>query len=401
MSSSTPTDQPQARLGWQLGAIVLARAVVNTAYRLVYPFLPAIARGLGLDLATVSLAVAARSGVVVAGPLLGSLADIRGRRTAVGLAMGLFIGGMVLLSVWPTFAGLLVGLLMAASGKLLLDPTTHAFLGDRVPYRRRGLVMGLTEAAWALAFLVGMPLVGWSIARGGWSAPFPWLAGLGALFGLALWWLLPSARVPAGPRPRLLQVLRDTLGHRTALAGLAVGFLISMAAQVISIVYGAWLEQAFGLQVTALGATAIAIGLAELGGEGLVAGLADRLGKRRAIAIGVGVNLLVVLVLPLAEGSLALAMVVLFLFYLSFEFALVSVLTLATELTPSSRATLMSSSVASMEFSHAFGTILGPRLFAFGLLANSVCTAVLNLAALVVLLAFLPRDEATRTRLEQ
>jgi predicted MFS family arabinose efflux permease len=254
--------------------------------------------------------------------------------------------------------------------------------------------MGLTEAAWALAFLVGMPLVGWAIAGGGWNAPFPWLAGLGGVFGLALCWLLPSGRANAGPQPRLLQVLRKTLGHRAALAGLVVGFLISMAAQVISIVYGAWLEQAFGLQVTALGATAIAIGVAELGGEGLVAGLADRVGKRRAIAIGTGLNGLAALALPLTGRSLAAAMVVLFLFYLSFEFALVSSLTLATELTPSSRATLMSTAVASMEFSHAFGTFLGSRLFAFGLPANSACAVVLNLAALVVLAAFLPRDDA-------
>jgi predicted MFS family arabinose efflux permease len=301
---------------------------------------------------------------------------------------------MALLAAWPTFPGLFLGLLLAACGKLFLDPTTHAFLGDQVPYRRRGLVIGLTEAAWSLSFLVGMPLVGWAIARGGWSAPFPWLAGLAALFGLGLWRLLPAGRPATGPRPRPLQVLRDTLVHRAALASLAVGFLISMANQVISIVYGAWLERAFELQVTALGATAVAIGLAELGGEGLVAGLVDHVGKRRAIALGIAVNIAAGLALPLTEGSLPGAMAVLFLFYLSFEFALVSVLALSTELAPSSRATLMSSSVASMEFSHALGVFIGPRLFALGLSANSACTAVLNVAAMAVLLSLLPRDEA-------
>jgi predicted MFS family arabinose efflux permease len=166
-----------------------------------------------------------------------------------------------------------------------------------------------------------------------------------------------------------------------------------MANQVISIVYGAWLEQSFGLQVTALGATAIAIGVAELGGEGLVAGLTDRLGKRRAIALGTVVNIAAALALPLTSGSLALALAVLVLFYLGFEFALVSALTLATEIAPASRATLMSSSVASMELSHSLGVLIGPRLFALGLLANSACTVLLNVAALVILFAYLPGDE--------
>jgi DHA1 family inner membrane transport protein len=105
------------------------------------------------------------------------------------------------------------------------------------------------------------------------------------------------------------------------------------------------------------------------------------------------VNCAAALALPLTSGSLPLALATLFLFYLGFEFALVSVLTLATELAPASRATLMSSSVASMELSHSLGAFIGPRLFALGLFANSACTALLNVAALVILFAYLPGDE--------
>jgi len=38
-----------------------ARTVVNSGYRMVYPFLPVIARGLGVELSDLALAITARS----------------------------------------------------------------------------------------------------------------------------------------------------------------------------------------------------------------------------------------------------------------------------------------------------------------------------------------------------
>jgi len=64
-----------AGLRGQLAAFSFSRMILNTGFRMVYPFLPAIARGLGLDLATAALAVTARSATGLASPLLGFLAD--------------------------------------------------------------------------------------------------------------------------------------------------------------------------------------------------------------------------------------------------------------------------------------------------------------------------------------
>ena len=48
-------------LRWHLPAFTLIRMVFNTLHRMVYPFLSIFARGLGVDLTTISYALPARS----------------------------------------------------------------------------------------------------------------------------------------------------------------------------------------------------------------------------------------------------------------------------------------------------------------------------------------------------
>jgi predicted MFS family arabinose efflux permease len=177
--------------------------------------------------------------------------------------------------------------------------------------------------------------------------------------------------------------------HPPALAGLAISFLIDAGNEVVNVAYGVWMEDAFALQVTALGLTAIVIGVAELVGEGLVAGLVDRLGKRRAVAIGLVLYAFTGLLLPIIGTTQQGAFVGLFLFYLSFEFTLVSTLPLMTELLPAARATLMATNSAAHFLGRAATASLGLTLYArFGLSANVVVTAVMVVIALILLLRY-------------
>src|SRR5690606_30810929 len=96
----------------------------------------------------------------VISPLFGSLADTRGRRIAALVGLGLFALGMALVAVWPTYPALVAGLLLASAAKLIFEPAMQAYVGDRVPYVRRGRALALTELSWSFAFLLGMPLIG-------------------------------------------------------------------------------------------------------------------------------------------------------------------------------------------------------------------------------------------------
>ncbi len=362
--------------------------MINTGFRLVYPFLPMISRGLNVAPQAVILGVTARSALGLGAPFLGSLGDRVGRRAAMLAGLAVFVLGGLLVGLRPTYATFLVALLAIGLSKILFDTALYAYVGDMVAFERRGTPMALIEFSWSGAYLLGVPAAGLLIGAVGWAAPFPVLSGLALLGGLWLWRTLPRN---SGARPRAGSFVHDlsaVLNRRSALAGLGVGLLLATANEIVNIVYGLWMEDAFGLRIAALGAATAVIGLAELGGEGLVAGLTDRIGKRRSLAAGILLSCGTLLALPLLGTTLAGALVGLFALYLTFEYSIVSSLPLMTEQVPAARSTLMATNIAGLSLGRSLGALVGGRLFALGMQANTVAAAMLNLLALGLLLAF-------------
>lgn len=400
------------RLRFQVLAFTLTRTIINTAFRMIYPFLPAIARGLGVSLESITLGITLRSAMGLLSPAFGSFADVWGRKRALLLGVLLFTVGMILVALSPTYPALMVSLVLVGASKIVFDPAMYAYLGDHVAYHQRGLAIGLAEFGWSGAFLLGIPIVGWLIARNEWFAPFPWAQtshlGIPLIRGLLpgerwdapfiwlvllgvglialLWRILPIDKPHTAVPISLRQGFRTILTYPPALAGLAISILISASNETVNIVYGVWMENSFGLQVAALGAASAIIGIAELGGEGLVAGFVDRIGKRRAVGLGLLSYSLACVLLPLIGTTWQGALVGLFCFYLTFEFTIVSSIPLMTELIPSARATLMAGNVAAFSLGRVFGSLLGPLLFSYGLDVNAVVAAVMNLVGLIILI---------------
>jgi len=387
----TAVRQP-ARLRTQIATITATRTVLNTAYRLVYPFLPAIARGLGVDVEAVALAITARSSLGLLGPAFGVIADRRGRRAGMLIGLGAAVAALLLMTLLPAYGVFFAGMLLLGAAKIVFDTSMQAYVGDRVDYRRRGLAIGVTELSWSAAYLAGIPVAGWLIARGGWNAAFPWLAALLIGCGVLLARLVSGGQGPGSQPPALPEAISTLLAHRSALAALSVSLLITFANELVSIVFGVWLEDAFSLQIAALGAASIVIGVAEMGGEGLVIGVVDRLGKRRAVALGAGASVLSALALPALGSSVEGSLLGLFLFYLTFETTLVTSIALMTEIVPEHRATLLAGNVAFVSLGRALGASLGTALFAGGIAANAAASAVAYLLALGVVILFVRQE---------
>ncbi|MGB8213224.1 MAG: MFS transporter [Anaerolineales bacterium] len=380
-SSRNDTDR-QTPLRWQLAAFTVIRMIFNTLHRMVYPFLTIFARGLGVDLTTISYALTARSVVGSVGPFAAAVADRQGRRFGMLLGAGLFMLGAAVVVFWPSFPGFTISLVLATLGKYIFDPGMQAYLGDRVPYERRGRTIAISEFGWSLAFVVGVPLMGLLIARSGWMAPFPLLALLGAFIVAGLAWMLPKEAMSADAK-RLRDNYRLVLTCLPALTGLAIGMFASAANEQVNLVFGVWLQDSFGLKIAALGVASAVIGISEFGAEGLVAAFVDRLGKLRSISLGLIVNSLAALALPWIGRTELGALAGLFFFYLSFEFTIVSSIPLMTELLPAARATMMAFNVAALSFGRAMGDFLAPRLYGLSFLAVVLGAVFFNLLALL------------------
>jgi predicted MFS family arabinose efflux permease len=385
------------RLRLQIGFFIAVRIVLNTAYRMVYPFLPVFARALGVDLRTMSTALTARAASGAIGPLLAPLSDRRGRRFGMTLGLGLFTLGAAAPLMSPALPFFVAALVLVTVGKYTFDPAMQAHIGDRIPYHRRGMPLAAAELGWSLAFILGVPAAGFLIGRFGWRSPFLALACLGfaALVCVRLFFRAegrPAAagaaageepeKTPSGHVKSYLAVAKSA----PALAGLTVILFATASNEVVNVVFGVWLEDSFGLKLAALGAASAVIGLSEFGGEGLVAATIDRIGKTRALMIGLATNAAAALALPLAGRTTAGALIGLFAFYLTFEYTIVGIIPVMSEVLTEARATLLAFNTAAFSLGRAAAAWLSPRLYATGFPAVAAAAVLFNGLAFLALI---------------
>jgi DHA1 family inner membrane transport protein len=378
------------RLVWIIGVATLSRLSLNTARRFVYPFAPALSRGLGVPLTAITSAIAINQVTGVLGLFFGPFGDFLGYRMMMLSGVAMLIVGMFAGGFFPFYGVVVLALFLAGMGKSVFDPALHAYVGQQVPYQRRGLVIGVIEFGWAGSSLVGIPLVGLLIERLGWRSPFFALGGLALLSIVALNMLIPKEKRPSGSWSPLLSFWRNwrRLGQeRVSLGMLGCSFFVGVANDNLFVIYGVWLENSFGLSIVALGVSTIVIGMAELLGEGLTASLADRLGLRRSIIMGLVLSGLSYVVLPLLGNSLPLALTSLFVVFLTVEFTIVTSLSFSTEILPDARATMMAGYLAAANMGRVFGALIGgPVWMARGILATGLVSAFISCLGLLALI---------------
>ncbi|MCB9099963.1 MAG: MFS transporter [Anaerolineales bacterium] len=384
---TTPAPESSSRkLGLEMTVAALARLLLNTSRRFAYPFAPALARGLGVPLVSITSLIALNQLTGILSPLFGPVSDRWGYRTMMLLGLGIMSIGMLAGGFLPFYLTILIALFLAGLGKNIFDPALQAYIGERVPFKRRGMVVGLIEMSWAGATLIGIPAIGLLIERFSWRAPFLVMGGLG-LVSLAMLGVLFSGGSRRSQRSAgaitFGQAWRQLSGSPAVLGMLAFGFLTSMANDNLFVVYGAWLEDQFALRVVALGTATTVIGVAELSGEVVTASLSDRIGLQRAVRIGLLLSALGYLLLPVMAQSLTLALVGLFLVFVIFEFTFVTAISLVTEILPEARATMMASYIAVAGVGRVVGALIGGPLWVWGGL-----TAIGTVSAAIVLLAF-------------
>lgn len=388
VSDSTPHSRQSLHgLTWRLGVAAAVRLLFNTAIRFAYPYAPVLGRGLGVPAEAVSSLLAANQLAGIFGLISGPMSDRWGRRRMMLAGSVILGGGMLLGGALPVYGGVLLALVLAGLGKSLYDPALQAMVGEQVPYKRRGQAVGLMEFAWAGSLFLGIPLIGLLIDRYGWRSPFLLLGVLGLFSAAVVMLLFPREqheRQNTGVAIGFRQAWRRLSREPAALFALAFAFLSGAASLNLFSVYGVWMEDAFGLSVVALGTSSLTIGLGELAGEGLTAVAADRLGLKRAVIVGSVLVILSYAVLPWLGQSLSGALLGLFITFMCFEFTIVTYLSLATEILPGARATMMAGHMATSSLGRVVGAAVGGLVWmAGGPTASGYVSAIIASSALV------------------
>lgn len=349
-----------------LATILPARLLINAQFRIVYPFLPAIARGLGVPLETAALLVAFRAAFGAISPLFGYMADRIGRKPLMVAGMVALTAGAALVAASQTFGLALIAFGLLGLAQSAYDPTMQAHVGDVVPLQRRARAMGIIEFSWSGSWLIGVPAAGFLMARYGWQAPFVVIAFLGLAFTLLTMTIREARRARAATPDQGLARAAGAL-PRPILIALAASALILLANESLFLVYGALMEDRYNLALGALGLASIVVSLAELGGAGVVVAFVDRIGKRKALLAGLALNAACFVLLPFTLRTLPTALLGMAAVAFTSEFSIVTSIAFLSGLAERSAGLVMSIRTALMWGMVIVASLAAPRLWdAFG-----------------------------------
>jgi len=386
-----------APLTWrQLLILLVGRLALNTAFRFVYPLLAFLAAGLHIDLTTASLLITAQVAATLLSPLGGSLSDIYGERTTMLSGLLLFCAGALVCASAHNFLTFMLGYGLIGFATALYHPSAQAYASARTPYAQRGRVLGILELSWAFAALAGVTSLTWLIGSGDSWAPAFW-----ALFAAGVLVLMGTVvALPAVPHIRQQHATstphlsRRALAQPSVIAALVCMFCTLMAAELIFVVYAAWLEADFGATTEQLALVFGLLGFVELGGSVGSTLLVDRVGKRRTVLVAFSVVALLQGLLPASAGNWALFLALFLLLDLWFEFAIVSVFPLVSGILPEARGMILSLAVAAIGLGRVIASLVGPLLWRrFGFAANGLLAATMTVLGVVACLLFVREGE--------
>ncbi len=345
----------------------LSKLLLNTSRRLIYPFAPEIARGLDVSHSAVTSVIAVNQATGILGPVCASFADRYGYRLFMLAALAMLTIAGFILGMIPIYSVFIISAFLTGFAKSIFDTSLQAYIGNVVRFENRGKIIGITELSWAGSTLLGIPLTGLVIERFSWQTPFFIIGGLSLACLLVLLIVMPKIhpvqKSREKNRPSLAANWKKILKNREVLAILGFAFFISLANDNLFVVYGIWLEQTYQLSLVSIGLGTILIGLAELMGEGFTAAYSDRLGLKRTIIIGTVLCTAFYFILPLADIGVGPVLTGLFLIFFTFEFAMVTTMSLATELVPELRASTMSAFYAVAGVGRVIGAFSGGLLW--------------------------------------
>ena len=366
------------------------KLLFNITRRLIYPFAPEFARGLNVELSAITSVIAINQATSLLGPVGASFADKYGYKILMLLSLGMLTIGTFAVGLIPIYSVLVICFFLAGLAKSIFDPSLQAFIGNFVPFERRGQIIGITELAWAGSTLFGIPLAGVVIERFSWQTPFFIISGLSLVCFFIILKIMPKDKkntIPPETRTPMISNWKTIIKDRKVLGILSFVFFMSLANDNLFVIYGAWLEQSYNLSLAAIGFGTIFIGVSEILGEGCTVFFSDRIGLKKSIIIGVSLCTGAYFLLPVLDIGLSYVLAGLFLVFFTFEFTIVTSMSLSTELVPELRASTMSAFFAVAGIGRVAGAFLGGIIWSnYGLLPICLISGFCTFAALISIL---------------
>ncbi|MFA5775767.1 MAG: hypothetical protein WC864_10390, partial [Ilumatobacteraceae bacterium] len=192
--------------------------------------------------------------------------------------------------------------------------------------------------------------------------------------------------------PRTVHIRDSDHVHRVNGRGwIVVGssYCLMAASQCVFVTFGAWLGDEFGYGPAGIAAVGFGLGAVELFATLNSARRTDAWGKERSIAIGSFLMVPAALMLALGSEHLAVGLVAVGMYLMGFEFSIVSMLPIATQLVKNSPGTGMGWVLGGGTLGRATMSLVATAAYArYGISAPALIGGLFALTASASILAF-------------
>jgi predicted MFS family arabinose efflux permease len=329
----------------------------------VSPLLPAISVDLGVSPASAGIIISAYMicfGIFQL--VFGPLADRFGKKQIISLTMIFFTIATGLCAVGYSLGALTFYRALAGVFAASVMPISMALIADLFPIEERQTAIGSFIAISFLGQGLSMAIGGTLAYLLNWKGAFILYAVFGLIATILLFTLgrkIPSVKAPKSellaPYLRLLRAKQSLIVYSIVLFE---GIMILGSFSYV----GSYISEVYGFDFLRIGLIMTGFGIMTIIGGRLSGKLANRFGRKRLIIIGLSMAALAEFILFLSGNILIILIFGIALLGLSFILAHSTLVTIATEFAPKSRAMAMSLVAACFVTGGGIGTAIGGRL---------------------------------------
>ncbi|MDA0329309.1 MAG: MFS transporter [Gemmatimonadetes bacterium] len=368
------------------------------------PILPMIGDQLSISDAVLGTLVSVYSMMVAIFAIIsGPISDKFGRRRILIMGCGTMTVALTLHAFVTGYYSFLAVRIFAGAAGGMLSGAAVSYIGDSLPYERRGWATGWVMSGAAFGQIVGIPLGILMASRWGFRAPFYLFAGT-----MAMTVLLIIAKIPQPDVKRSAHRLSigkaaadyvDMLRRPEIAWAAAAYFLMFLGVSVFVIYLPTWLERDLNIQADQIAVMFLIGGVANVLTGPRAGKLSDRIGRRGIILMAcLGLSVVMILTVHVVT-NLWTAYVFFFLTMVLVAMRVSPFSALLTALVSDERrGSLMSLTVALGQMGFALGGVVAGPLFAYiGYGSNTALAAVCVLLMGLIVWFFIPEPDPRAT----
>jgi len=294
-----------------------------------------------LDLVALSVSVYGLA-LGLGAPLLAPIGDRLSRRTVLIMGMVMFVLATVLCAVSNNLIFFLIGRILSGLAAGSFVPSAYAFVGDQVPFEKRGRVMGLVVSSWALSLIIGIPLGSFINQWLNWRWTF-WCLSIAGLIVTVFLFMIRERRIPESKEKndhRIIASLIVGIKTRGVLPLIFATFCNMFGFYGMYTFVGSALRSVFPEGSSIAGKMIMVYGLG-FAASSFTGRIADRVGKKKSLIFSFVTLAIIIFALPYTVRAVALLLILLFLWGAMQSLAVTMLSTLLSECSEAHRGQIM------------------------------------------------------------